>query len=43
MLHIEKRTVEDNTATVRENPFVGMTVVVTGKVEPYTRSSINLK
>ena len=34
MLHIEKRTAENNTAAVRENPFVGMNVVVTGKVEP---------
>ena len=43
MLHIEKRTAENNTAAVRENPFVGMNVVVTGKVEPYTRSGINEK
>ena len=41
MLHIEKRTAEENTAAVRENPFVGVTIVVTGKVEPYTRSGIN--
>ena len=41
MLYIEKRTVEENKDTVRENPFVGMTIVVTGKVEPYTRSGIN--
>ena len=43
MLHIEKRTAENNTAAVQENPFVGMTIVVTGKVEPYTRSGINEK
>ena len=43
MLHIEKRTAEENTAAVRENPFVGVTIVVTGKVEPYTRSGINEK
>ena len=43
MLHIEKRTAENNTAAVRENLFVGMNVVVTGKVEPYTRSGINEK
>jgi len=43
MLHIEKRTAENNTDAVRENPFVGLTVVVTGKVEPYTRSGINEK
>ena len=27
----------------RDNPFVGLTIVVTGKVEPYTRSEINAK
>lgn len=43
MLHIEKRTTEENTGMVQENPFVGKTVVVTGKVEPYTRSGINEK
>ena len=43
MLYIEKRTTEENAATIPENPFVGMTVVVTGKVEPYTRSGINEK
>ena len=26
-----------------DNPFVGLTIVVTGKVEPYTRSEINAK
>ena len=41
MLYIEQRTMEENKDTVRENPFVGMTIVVTGKVEPYTRSGIN--
>ena len=41
MLYIEKRTMEENKDTVRENPFVGMTIVVTGKVEPYTRNGIN--
>ena len=28
---------------VHDNPFVGLTIVVTGKVEPYTRSEINAK
>ena len=28
---------------VQDNPFVGQTIVVTGKVEPYTRSEINAK
>ena len=31
------------TAAVKDNPFVGKTVVVTGKVEPYTRGEINAK
>lgn len=26
-----------------DNPFVGKTLVVTGKVEPYTRDGINAK
>lgn len=30
-------------ATVPDNPFVGMTIVVTGKVEPFSRSEINAK
>lgn len=41
MVNIEKR--EMNTAPVQDNPFVGCTIVVTGKVEPYTRSGINAK
>lgn len=28
---------------VQDNPFVGQTIVVTGKVEPYTRGEINAK
>jgi hypothetical protein len=28
---------------IQDNPFVGLTIVVTGKVEPYTRSEINAK
>lgn len=43
MLHIEKRTEVENMGMAQENPFVGKTVVVTGKVEPYTRSGINEK
>ena len=43
MLHIEKRTAEETTGMAQENPFVGKTVVVTGKVEPYTRGGINEK
>lgn len=30
-------------AAVQDNPFVGKTVVVTGKVEPYNRNEINAK
>lgn len=43
MMNIEKResgqAVTEN--NVRDNQFVGLTLVVTGKVEPYTRSEIN--
>ena len=28
---------------MKDNPFVGKAVVVTGKVEPYTRGEINAK
>ncbi len=41
MVNIEKK--EMNTPAVQDNPFVGLTIVVTGKVEPYTRSGINAK
>lgn len=27
--------------TVQENPFIGKTIVVTGKVEPYTRAQVH--
>lgn len=40
MVSIKK---EEMNTQVRENPFVGLTIVVTGKVEPYTRSEINAK
>ena len=43
MLNIEIKATEESTASVSKNPFVGMTIVVTGKVEPYTRSGINAK
>lgn len=39
MMNIERKTVVSE--EVRENPFVGCTIVVTGKVEPYTREGIN--
>lgn len=41
MMNIEKKTTA--TAEVTGNPFVGLTIVVTGKVEPYTRDGINAK
>lgn len=40
MVNIKK---EEMNTQVQENPFVGLTIVVTGKVEPYTRSEINAK
>ena len=43
MLNIEINSPGDGMVSVSENPFVGMTIVVTGKVEPYTRSGINAK
>lgn len=43
MMNIEKKESEQAVTenNVRDNPFVGLTLVVTGKVEPYTRSEIN--
>ena len=41
MVNIEKK--EMNTVSAQDNPFAGLTIVVTGKVEPYTRSEINAK
>lgn len=40
MVNIRK---EEMNTQVQDNPFVGLTIVVTGKVEPYTRSEINAK
>lgn len=40
MMNIE-RTVIKAENTNQDSPFVGKTIVVTGKVEPYTRSGIN--
>ena len=42
LVHIAPPAVPE-TAAVKDNPFVGKTVVVTGKVEPYTRGEINAK
>ncbi len=41
MVNIEKK--EMNTPAAQDNPFVDKTIVVTGKVEPYTRDGINAK
>lgn len=41
MVNIEKK--ETAMSVVQDNPFVGKTLVVTGKVEPYTRDGINAK
>lgn len=42
MMNIEKQAPAAAVET-GSNPFVGLTIVVTGKVEPYTRDSINAK
>ena len=41
MVNIEKK--EMNTPAIEDTPFAGKTIVVTGKVEPYTRDGINAK
>lgn len=41
MMNIEKK--DTMTAIQQDNPFAGKTIVVTGKVEPYTREGINAK
>ena len=40
MMNIKKPAVEEHSEN-QNNPFVGLTIVVTGKVEPYTREGIN--
>lgn len=42
LVHIAPPAVPETTA-VNDNPFAGKTIVVTGKVEPYTRGGINAK
>lgn len=42
MMNIEKQATVAAVET-GSNPFVGLTIVVTGKVEPYTRGGINAK
>ena len=41
MLNVQKTNYE--TAAAIDNPFVGKTIVVTGKVEPYTRNDMHAK
>lgn len=41
MLNVQKTNYETVAAT--DNPFVGKTIVVTGKVEPYTRNDMHAK
>ena len=40
MMNVEIKTINETSAS-QDNPFVGRTIVVTGKVEPYTRESMN--
>ena len=42
VMNIQKPAVAEHSEDrVQDNPFVGKTIVVTGKVEPYTRDGIN--
>lgn len=41
MMNIQKPAEADNQTINRDNPFSGKTIVVTGKVEPYTRDEMN--
>lgn len=43
MANIEKNSNTATSAIAASNPFVGLTLVVTGKVDPYTRNGINAK
>ncbi len=43
MMNIQNTAVQEREASSSDNPFAGLTIVVTGKVEPYTRSGINEK
>lgn len=40
IMNIEKKVVKETPAN-QDNPFAGCTIVVTGKVEPYTREGMN--
>ena len=41
MMKIQKPAEADNQTVSQDNPFSGTTIVVTGKVEPYTRDEMN--
>ena len=41
MMNIQNPAAVENQATDQSNPFAGKTIVVTGKVEPYTRDEMN--
>ena len=41
MMNIQKPAVADNQTVNQDTPFAGKTIVVTGKVEPYTRDEMN--
>ena len=41
MMNIQKPVEADNQTINRDNSFSGKTIVVTGKVEPYTRDEMN--
>lgn len=41
MMNIQKPAVSENQVINPDNPFAGKTIVVTGKVEPYTRDGMN--
>ena len=41
MMNIQKPAVSENQAVNQDTPFAGKTIVVTGKVEPYTRDGMN--
>ena len=41
MMNIQTPAGANNQTINRDNPFSGKTIVVTGKVEPYTRNEMN--
>jgi len=43
LVTIQQPTADMAQPAAQDNPFVGLTLVVTGKVEPYTRTEINQK